>query len=35
VEEHYAELFDYLYTPESKKVINPRNREAMKTLLKG
>ena len=35
VEEHYAELFDYLYTPESKKVINPRNREAMKTLLNG
>ncbi len=35
VEEHYEELFDYLYTPESKKVINPRNREAMKTLLNG
>jgi long-chain acyl-CoA synthetase len=35
VEEHYTELFDYLYTPESKKVINPRNVEAMKKLLNG
>jgi len=35
VEEHYKELFDYLYTPESKKVNNPRNVEAMKKLLHG
>jgi len=35
VEEHYKELFEYLYTPESKKVINPRNVEAMKKLLNG
>ncbi len=35
VEEHYKELFEYLYTPESKKVSNPRNLEAMKTLLNG
>jgi len=35
VEEHYKELFDYLYTPESKQVINPRNVEAMKQLLNG
>ena len=35
VEKHYKELFDYLYTPESKKVINPRNLEAMKKLLNG
>jgi long-chain acyl-CoA synthetase len=35
VEEHYKELFDYLYTPESKKVVNPRNVEAMKKLLNG
>ena len=35
VEERYKELFDYLYTPESKKVINPRNVEAMKQLLNG
>ena len=35
VEEHYKELFDYLYTPESKKVINPHNVEAMKQLLNG
>lgn len=35
VEEHYKELFDYLYTPESKKVINPRNVKAMKKLLDG
>ena len=33
VEEHYKELFGFLYTPESKKVINPRNAEAMKQLL--
>ena len=35
VEEHYKELFEFLYTPESKKVINPRNVEAMKQLLNG
>jgi long-chain acyl-CoA synthetase len=35
VEEHYKELFDYLYTPESKNVNNPRNVEAMKKLLNG
>jgi len=35
VEEHYKELFEYLYTPESKKVVNPRNVEAMKKLLNG
>lgn len=35
VEEHYKELFGYLYTPESKKVINPRNIEAMKRILNG
>jgi long-chain acyl-CoA synthetase len=35
VEEHYKELFDFLYTPESKKVINARNKEAMKLLLNG
>lgn len=33
VEEHYESLFEFLYTPESKKVVNPRNREAMKELL--
>jgi len=33
VEEHYSELFEFLYTPESKSVINPRNVEAMKALL--
>jgi len=33
VEEHYSDLFEYLYTPESKAVINPRNMEAMKELL--
>ena len=33
VEEHYSELFEYLYTPESKNVVNPRNREAMRKLL--
>jgi long-chain acyl-CoA synthetase len=35
VEEHYIELFEYLYTPESKKVVNPRNVESMKKLLNG
>ncbi len=35
VEEHYKELFEYLYTPESKKIINPRNIEAIKKLLHG
>jgi long-chain acyl-CoA synthetase len=33
VEEYHKDLFDYLYTPESKTVINPRNVEAMKQLL--
>jgi long-chain acyl-CoA synthetase len=33
VEEHYADLIDFLYTPDSKNVINARNAEAMKTLL--
>ena len=33
VEEHYKELFEFLYTPESKSVINTRNVEAMKALL--
>ena len=33
VEEYHKDLFDYLYTPESKKVVNPRNVEAMKKLL--
>jgi len=33
VEERYEELFDFLYTPESKTVINERNVEAMKKLL--
>jgi long-chain acyl-CoA synthetase len=33
VEERYRELFEFLYTPESKKVINSRNVEAMKKLL--
>jgi len=33
VEERYSELFDFLYTPESKTVNNPRNLEAMKDLL--
>lgn len=35
VEEHYKELFEFLYTPESKKVVNPQNMEAMKRLLTG
>jgi len=33
VEEHYSELFEFLYTPESKNVINPRNVVAMQALL--
>lgn len=33
VEERYLELFEFLYTPASKTVINPRNVEAMKELL--
>lgn len=33
VEEHYADLYDYLYTPESKKVINPRNIASLKQML--
>jgi long-chain acyl-CoA synthetase len=33
VEEHYRDLFEFLYTPDSKNVLNPRNREAMKQLL--
>ena len=33
VEEHYKELFGFLYTPESKSVVNPRNMEAMAKLL--
>jgi long-chain acyl-CoA synthetase len=33
VEERYKELFVYLYTPESKNVINPRNVAAMGKLL--
>jgi len=33
VEEHYKDLFNYLYTSESKNVLNPRNMEAMKQLL--
>jgi hypothetical protein len=35
VEEHYKELFEFLYTPDSKKVINPRNVDAMKLFLNG
>jgi long-chain acyl-CoA synthetase len=34
VEEHYSGLLEYLYTPESKTAINPKNVEAMKSLLK-
>lgn len=34
VEERYNELFGYLYTPDSKRVINKTNREAMKEILK-
>ena len=30
VEEHYASLLDYLYTPEGKDIKNPRNIEALK-----
>jgi len=33
VEEHYEELFAFLYTPESKNVINKKNVEALKILL--
>ena len=35
VQEHYKDLFEFLYTPDSKQVINPRNLEAMKQLLHG
>ena len=31
--EHYRERIDYLYTPEGKNIINPRNIEAVKKLL--
>ena len=30
VEEHYASLLDYLYTPEGKDIQNPRNLEALR-----
>ena len=30
VEEHYANLLDYLYTPEGKDIHNPRNLKALK-----
>lgn len=33
VEEQYADLFEFLYTPESKSVINSRNEGAMKALI--
>jgi len=33
IEEHYSGLFDFLYTPESKQVVNAKNVEAMKKLL--
>ena len=33
VEEHYKELFEFLYSPESKSVVNPRNLEAIGKLL--
>ncbi|MFO7933927.1 MAG: AMP-binding protein [Bacteroidales bacterium] len=33
IEQKYAEIFEYLYTPVSKNVINDRNVEAMKKLL--
>jgi long-chain acyl-CoA synthetase len=33
VEEHYEDLFEFLYTPESKNVINDHNVKAMKNLL--
>ena len=29
VEEHYASLLDYLYTPEGKNIVNPRNLKAL------
>ena len=33
VTEHYQNLLEYLYTPESKNILNARNREQMKILL--
>ena len=33
VEENYRDLFEFLYTPESKSVLNERNIESMKKLL--
>jgi long-chain acyl-CoA synthetase len=33
VEEKYVALFEFLYTPASRNVLNPRNEEAMKALL--
>jgi len=30
VEEHYADLLDYLYTAEAKDIANPRNLQALK-----
>jgi len=35
VEETYTDLFNFLYTPESKKAVNSTNVEAMQALLKG
>ena len=35
VEEHYADLFEFLYTPESKNLKNKRNVEAIKKVLGG
>jgi long-chain acyl-CoA synthetase len=32
IEENYKDLLDYLYTPEAKKITNPRNMEIIKTL---
>jgi hypothetical protein len=29
VEEHYADLLDYLYTAEAKDICNPRNLAAL------
>lgn len=34
VEEHYADLLEFLYTPDSKNIQNERNREQIKLLLK-
>lgn len=34
IEEHYSELFGFLYTPEARNVSNARNVEAMRNLLK-